>query len=82
MVGELIKAGASVRAKNRRGISCFTRPHAEFPARRCGIRQPKQGAVRRLLDLGANPGIRNKSGPTAMTLALHNTGLRVRLTRS
>ncbi|GAC1669237.1 MAG: hypothetical protein NVS9B4_25290 [Candidatus Acidiferrum sp.] len=107
MADELIKAGANVRARNRRGyeplhaaafgspgsprwdpaaqtativrlIEAGGDPNAQnmdgaTPLHRA-VRTRCAGAVRALLDHGANPAIRNKNGSTAMKLALHTTG--------
>ena len=107
MVQELIRAGANVRARNRRGseplhAAAFGRPgsprwdpagHAATivglieagadpnaqnmdgatPLHRA-VRTRCAGAVRALLDHGANPAMRTKNGSTAMKLASFTTG--------
>ena len=107
MADKLIKAGANVRARNRRGaeplhaaafgspgspgwdpaaqaetIVCLIEAGADPNAQNLdgatplhrAVRTRCAGAVRVLLDHGANPEIRNKHGSKAMQLALHTTG--------
>jgi hypothetical protein len=107
MADRLVKAGANVQAKNRRGseplhaaafgspnsprwdpaaqaativhlIEAGADPNAQnmdgaTPLHRA-VRTRCAGAVRALLDHGANPAILNKNGSTAMKLALYTTG--------
>ena len=107
MVSKLIKAGADVRAKNRRGteplhlaavggpnsprwnpaaqaatITCLIQAGADPNAKNMdgttplhrAVRTRCAGAVRALLENGADPAIPTKNGSTAGKLALFTTG--------
>jgi ankyrin repeat protein len=60
----LIEAGADPNAADKREVTPLHR----------AVRTRCAAAVRTLLELGADPGRRNKTGSTAMVLATHNTG--------
>jgi ankyrin repeat protein len=60
----LIEAGADPNALDKRGVAPLHR----------AVRTRCAAAVRALLDGGANPGLKNKHGSTAILLATQNTG--------